>query len=340
MYNPEYKDWPVAHRRLLMAMMVVLVCLFLFSWIFILPKWRQCRRLELAVKSQEKSVRNSVWPMEADVLRERLNYCKQTLNGKAGEEGLLARTEGTLEQATRNLREKVQQTSPALTTQGSLKAFAQQASRIDYKYLASQLDQTLRQSQVRLPRRMLTLDEASSVNIPRQVLHILTLQMAVELAQSNGLQILPRLEKEEPNDSHPAEKGKESAPDTGTTSTSEAAEADTRPKAALAMLPVISFVLKDNDAHPYLLEFPVEMTVQGTMEQLLAFLQSLQSKDHFLPVKQMTFLTQPPTELDGDTVAVSKQTLKLVCTAFFRPPVQTAPAAPVALPTDSAVSPN
>jgi hypothetical protein len=328
MYSPEYKDWPVAHRRLLMAMLIVPVCLLLFAWMVILPKWRQCRRLEQEFKSQEKALRTSVWPMEAEVLRERLSSCNQTLNGAAGQGGLLVQTEEVLEQATRNLREKVCQSTPALTPQESLNGFVQQASRIDYKYLASQLDQALRQSQVRLPRRLLTMDEGSSINIPRQVLHIWTLQMAVELAQRNGLQIMPRQKKDDASpDGKPADKASRD-------STAEIApvpadaDAETLPKAALAMLPVTSYILKDGDDYPYLLEFPVKMTVQGTTEQLLAFLQSLQSKEYFLPVKQMTFLTKPPEDLAGDKGIVDKQTMNLVCTAFFRPPAKLPQAVP------------
>ena len=70
-----------------------------------------------------------------------------------------------------------------------------------------------------------------------------------------------------------------------------------KPAALISVLPMTAYALDDKkEAAPFLLEFPVRLGVEGTLEQITAFFQSINVAGQFFGVRGFEILSPAPSK--------------------------------------------
>lgn len=293
MFSPEYKDWPVAHRRLLTAALLSPLLLALLAWLYILPKWHQYETILEEYRESQSRSKPLTWPRDAALLDKHLQECQLMLDGTNEAPGLKSLAGNSITHATSSFNSLIEASYPASERAMSMSLFAANASRIDYKYLANKIDLELQEVKRRLPSQMHSVDDKQEPSIYQRILHLWTLQAAMRIAIRHNLTLLANGDEME---------------------------------AAVELLPVQSYVIEAADKEPYLLEFPVKLAMRGKMDDFLGFVSELQTDILFLPLKQLAIENRPPSEPEGGgDVVIEEQVFTVVCTSFFQQP----PALPV-----------
>ena len=100
-----------------------------------------------------------------------------------------------------------------------------------------------------------------------------------------------------------------------------AVETEENGEAKLSATHTLAYAIGNDNAKPYLLEFPVTLHLVGTMENFLKFVKSLQENDLYLPIKNIRVYSQPPQELPvGAKLDLSQLHFRVIFSAFFPAP--------------------
>ena len=94
-----------------------------------------------------------------------------------------------------------------------------------------------------------------------------------------------------------------------------------KPAALISVLPMTAYSLDvKKEAPPFLLEFPVRLGVEGTLEEIMAFLQSINVKGQFFGVRGFEILSPAPSKIPSGKNAKTKDILQLniECAAYLR----------------------
>ena len=88
-------------------------------------------------------------------------------------------------------------------------------------------------------------------------------------------------------------------------------------------MPMRVYTLNDDDKEPYLLEFPVRMTVRGTVDEVSSFLRSLNADSRFYPLTRFEMITENPAlrgrpDEEGN-IDVHLVEATIECSSLFRP---------------------
>jgi hypothetical protein len=307
MFTPELKDWPAPHRKLLLVLLVALGAILLLAWLFVTPRLHQYRRTRQLCLDCEAEIAKWTWPANARLLQAQRNICREKLDGDPENNipGLRQISLSALNAATSTFQKQISAAYPAPTPEESVDAFVNNASRIDYRLFANQLEQELQKHNCHLPSALLTIEESSKIPIYQKIIHIWTLQFILHTALENHLSIAPS----------PSEEG----------------------ECGVSLLPILSYRISANDTEPYLQEFPVQFTVVGTMETFLAFLKALHANGAFIPVKQLSIESRPPQSVkEGQDLRIEQHFFSAVGTSFFLPQTPESPADSGAAPSTPA----
>lgn len=289
MFNPKFTDWPIIHRRLLAIVILTPVIVAILTWLIAAPQWKLYQQALDDCRSNEKKIQRLEWPADNDMLEKHMAACNDMLKGTAEQPGLTQLAKNAISHATSTFLPQISAAYPAGSPQESIQSFVETASRIDYKFIANQLDQDIRQYNCRLPAQITTIEEnGNKTPIYQMILHLWTLQKTFALALAQNLTIACQPNSDE---------------------------------CAAMLLPSQSYRLKAKSKEAYLLEFPVKVTVRGSLDNFLLFAASLQTEDCFLPMTQLSVICRPPTaEVTlGQDVTVEEQEFTFVCTSFFVP---------------------
>ncbi|NMA47370.1 MAG: hypothetical protein GX945_12490 [Lentisphaerae bacterium] len=336
--NEKLQRLPERHRTLLALLFLLLVLGVIYGMFFLRPQWNVYSELLSEYASVDKKLSESPWPKDSARLKSLLQTYEQNLRGmkkssKAEEAaasdiftadprdlGLQDKAELVMKHATGMFNQKID------NAYGDVSNFVTKASQTEYKDLYDRTDSMLQGMKVVLEPSIFGMDESTAEPEKYQmILKLWTVQEVVRRARENKLRVAtdPSLIR--------AGLGRPSK---------------------VSVLPMIPYCLDPQDKEPYLLEFPVRLEVEGSLDNFIKFVQSLQSENCFLPMKQMELLAeQPPqaqqiqVEPDGTVNRVFKTprgevkrptgtngVLKMdnisavvVCSSFFRP----APGTPV-----------
>jgi hypothetical protein len=177
-----------------------------------------------------------------------------------------------------------------------------QAGWLDYNSDFTDLDTWLRGNGVLISEKTfgISLDTANTETY-QLLLHIWTVRELVQLAVEHDLVLA-----KDPSNAVPTPEGGTALP------------------SRLRVLPVVAYALAADDRMPYLLEFPVRMTLRGTLTDFMAFVGDLQNDKRFLALSRMEILTEHP-RIRGErptsegVLAVQNIESTVVCASFFRP---------------------
>jgi hypothetical protein len=281
---------PERHRLLLVTVFLLLVFALLYGMFLVLPQWNAYAELSSDHASLNKKLDESPWPKDPTRLTPLLQGHEDFLNGRKkrkadssagqdaaspaaaskellftdpGDLGLRKKAEALLEHATGMFTQKI------ANDYGDVNNFVTKASQTEYKDLYDRTDSMLQGMRVLLEPSIFGMDESTAEPDKYQmILKLWTVQEVVLRAHKNKLRVAndPSLTR--------AGLGRPSK---------------------VSVLPMIPYCLDPQDKEPYLLEFPVRLEVEGSLENFIKFAQSLQNEDCFLPMKQMELLAERPS---------------------------------------------
>ncbi|MFA6816356.1 MAG: hypothetical protein WCS73_08690 [Lentisphaeria bacterium] len=294
-YKPEYKDLPAQHKCLVYVILCLCVAFIVFGWLYILPKWVTFTKLHAENEIQLEKDKQTQWPMDLAVLEKYYKENQEKMNGDAVKKNLGLReiSNQIRNRATNFFSERIEDYYASMQEKKTVNAdfsFIQNASRIDFKYLANQLKDIFNAKNLQLSDKILQISENQKEPVYQMILQLWTLKFFFQELNANQLQVI-------------------SDPASGA--------------AAVSFLPRIGFVQDQLDSEPCLWEFPIKITVQGTLENVLRFFNTLQNDKYFFPVKQLSVYTFPPNKApSGKFMELKEQKVTFIVSAFYIPPAE------------------
>ncbi len=287
-----YHDWPEPCRNLLMIAVAAIIAAVLAFFVFQRPKWNVLQETRNDFARTENKLKESPWPRDSERLQTILNTYQKTL-GSGKQSGLKNFCEEALKRATSLFNDKIND------EYGSAALFISKASQIEYKDQYDRLNSTFQNQRIYLDQFIFGMDESTvEPEKYKMLLKVWTTEKLVSLALEHKLKIVQdKSVRTGPHNQYFAAK--------------------------ISVLPERSFMLEEGDKAPFLLEFPLRMTVRCSMENFLSFVAALQSDPVFLPMVQMEMLTDTSpankiTDEDGN-LSMSDLEITIVCSSFYRP---------------------
>ncbi len=297
------KPWPRAHKSLGIVVLLALGAATACYFLLIRPKAQEVTDLTTALEDLRSKLKDSGWPANAEGLKVILNENSKKLKGTKkgnkdgkGYEGLEVRAAQIIAKATDTFRQHIEDN---YTTVGT---FIDQAGWLDYTSDFSNLEQWLRGNGIIISEKTFGISEDTADAETYQLLiHIWTVRKLVELIIEHDL----ILEKDRRNPV-PTPEGRAVLP------------------SMIRVMPMKAYVLNEGEKTPYLLEFPVRMTLRGSLPDFIAFMRDLQTEGRFFPISRMELFTENPalrgTKPNSDGfLRVRNIKVTVVCSSFFRP---------------------
>ncbi|MBQ7650317.1 MAG: hypothetical protein IJS15_05115, partial [Victivallales bacterium] len=167
---------------------------------------------------------------------------------------------------------------------GNVHDFMRNASRMDYQAEYNRIIDASRKKDILLLPSSLNLDEEIGTQYMYQpLMQLWTVEKLLLLAVDAGLEV----EAVKGGDRH----------------------------ASVSVKPMRAYYMKPGAERPYLLEFPVEITVMGGVRECLAYLDSLNGDGVFLPPVSFELFAMPPTA--GQKAQGGMLKMHLVCSSFL-----------------------
>lgn len=291
--NINLQKWPREHRILLGTDIVLLILCLLAAFFYLKPRWVQYVEERDEKASLEARLNKSEWPKDSERLKAMLKDFNKKLDKDNGNgKGLKKETTEILTRATELFKDKI------VNEYGSVADFMQKASQTEYKDQFDKLDTYFQGKNIYIERSYFGMDELTSEPFKYQMLlKLWTTQAVVDCALKAKLKIITR----------PLGGGNRG-----------------RRASHISVLPMNSYVLNQNESTPYLLEFPVNIELTGTLDSFSAFVDSLFANGRFLPMTKMELVAQQPnlqkTKPDADgRINTRAIAIRVVCSSFFLP---------------------
>jgi len=295
--------WPQQHRALAVFVLVVLLAGMGVFFFLLRPEAEKVGGLRTDSEDLAKKIKESGLPADAEKLQGLLREYQRSVEGvkKRGENGtaipgLREKSEAILENATSMFKTKIE------NDYISVNDFMNQAQQLDYQAEYNQLESWLRGQGIILAEKIFGMSEETTdlENTYQLLIKLWTVDALVKLALRHDLvfakdrQVLVRT-----------------------------AQGPTVRPSKISVLPAQSYILNDDDKEPYLLEFPVGMTLRGKIGNVSSFLRDLHADGNFLPVGRLELKTQNP-KTGGkpnreNLISVQFVEVTVVCSSFFRP---------------------
>ena len=298
------RDWPAKHRNL--GVLFILLGIGCFAvFLFVLrPKAQAVENARSEFTEIQGRLRKSGWPLDAERLEKLLDGVQRRLEGPKDTPGPgdVTAAIGIKNKADIVLRDATSMFKPKIEKFfGSTADFMKEASRLDYREEYNQLERRLAGEGIVLAEEVLNLGEGSSSPSTYQLLlQLYTLEAVLDLALESDLR---------------------PAKDPNVTVATETNQRGVQ-AAKLTVLPMRPYFLRPEDKEPYVLEFPVRMTLRGKLEGVCRFLSRLHANGAFFPVTHFEMKTENPALARPDSegnVTIDRVEIEVECSAFFRP---------------------
>ncbi len=284
--------WLKVHQALLAAALIFLAGQALLFMLVLQPRQAELRKTREEAADLQKRLARSPWPPQPERLAAVTSDLRQRLGDAGQGVGLAARAESAMARAARTFAPYVQR---GYETRANL---MRSVSLLDYQSEYSRVCRELSARGVHLSPAVLQLrDDTSSPFVYQLMLHIWAVEKVALLVQASGLRIA----------------GDDAVK-------VQASGGLAVPAAAITAEPMLALVGSSSATQPYLLCFPVRVTAEGSLEQVLAFLASLDGPELFLPARGFELTRLPPKSLRGDSSGMlgnGDLRLEAECVAFF-----------------------
>ena len=287
MFKPSYKDWPKGYHRLLHYTIILMAVALAALWLGIYPRWRNLLSLQTQNEQKRAKLEKSGVLLDPAMLKTHIEECNDILNGKQDTDGLVKAADDTLARAAMTFRSEIHNVYPSDEPRGLSPEdqFVYNSTRIDYKDLSDRIKSEFKEKNIIFTEKCFETDTAEPVF--HLMLKLWTIRILLHNALANSL----------------------------------AVETEENGEAKLSATHTLAYAIGNDNAKPYLLEFPVTLHLAGTMENFLKFVKSLQENDLYLPIKNIRVYSQPPQELPiGAKLDLSQLHFRVIFSAFFPAP--------------------
>lgn len=285
-----YQQWPDLHRHLLLAIIVGILLCGVLGTTTVYPKWKELQESRYAFDRTERKLKQSEWPRDSARLQKTLQTYQKLLDDRNS--GLKVFAENVLKDSTSTFTARI------VDEYGSHQNFVNKASQIEYRDQHDRLDSAFQAKGIFLLQRIYGLDETSvESNKYQMLLKLWTTEAIVNQVLQHKLSIAS-----DRNDRTGAR--------------------TPQPAAKITALPVKSYILDPQDKAPYLFEFPVRLTVRGSLSNFCQMLADLQKEGTFLPVVNLEISATVPgkfaaADAEGKLTSRSVE-VTFVCSSFYR----------------------
>ena len=284
--------WLKVHQVLLAGALLLLAVQALLYVLVLQPKKQELLKARQEVVELQKRLSRSSWPTQSDWLAAYANELQQVLGDAERGEGLAARSQAVMAKASRTYAPYVKK---GYETRANL---VRSVSLLDYQSEYTRVCQELSARGVQISPSVLKLrDDTSSPYVYQLMLHIWAVEKLAGQVLAAGLRI--------------------AGDHTVKVATSAGASL---PAAGITAEPMLALVSSEASRQPYLLGFPVRVVADGSLDQVLAFLASLDGPELFFPVRGFELTTLPPTSMKADSAGLlvsNTLRLEVECVAFF-----------------------
>lgn len=265
------------------------------------------------LKDLAEMTKETPYPHDVNWLKSKVKSAETRLNGTTrkrddGTEyntGLIALSAQVLEHATSMFDERIKREYTDIST------FMNQVSRIVYRDELDELTRRLSDKQIILAPEVLGIGEDSDEEETYQLLlKVWTIDRIVSVVEKNGLYVQRR-------------------------QLASAGEAPVRTPFGLGgggrfaseitVLPTRSYILHKDDKAPYVLEFPIQIRVQGSLPTVCNAIRDLQADGNFLTVNRIVLETENPLLMgqrqpgDDGILRTRNVSVLLEVSSYFRP---------------------
>lgn len=274
------KNWLKIHQALLAAAIAVMAFQLLIYMLILRPQQSEVQDMKAAIDKKRQRLTGSEWPLQADKLEKFHALLKERLEGPAG---MQKRYDDIMQRAGMTFHERIKENHHDAAD------FMRGVSRLDYQENFHRVQKLAAGFGVFLAPEVLKLAEDTATDhIYQAMLQIWTVESVLGLISSSGLKVVnhPDLRVEWEGTKHQV--------------------------AQLSVETMEAYFADGRTDRPYLLEFPVRVTLAGQQDQFLSFLHSLDSDSVFLTVRRFECQLVPPA-----AAAEAPLQVDISCSAFF-----------------------
>ncbi len=298
------KTWPKQHKVLLVVCLIFIAVAAATYALVVRPRVQSVKQLENSVTEREDTLRGEGWPVDPGELAADLGQKEGKLERlKQNYSAVVHRAARTFE-----TRLKAKLGDEAVKAPLAYVEFLTYLTRLDYEEDFAEITSKWNELGIVLHENVLNLSQDSvSPHVYQLIFHLWALERCVDLALEHNLAPV-RVPVDVPVDGAVAD---------GTPAAGPEAEIETKTiqAAKISVRRIRGYVLNGSEnTTPYVVEFPIAMTVQCNMSELTAFLKSLHNETTFLPISRLQIRKIPPANATDDFALLQ---VDLECSAFL-----------------------
>lgn len=289
------KNWMKVHQALAVALFLLIVVQILIYVFVIGPRKEELSEVKDSIASQMSRLKGAEYSLDAEKLKAYLERLKKELEGKSGTGiAIRANSEEALKKAGETFLPQI------IRDYGKVSDFIQNVSRLDYQSEYNRIVLDWAGKGVKLSPEILNLSEDTQTPYTYQImLSIWTVDKLLSLAGESKLAVAE-------DNSFAKRRGKG-----GNTS-----------HAMVTVKTMKAYFASPKDEKPYLLEFPVQITLKGELNSCLDFLERLNGEGVFLPARSFEIFAEPPAKIVSNQqgkIESGQLRMKLECSSFLVP---------------------
>ena len=281
------KNWLKIHQILLAALLFAILAQAIVYFLVLSPKGEELEDLKADVDKLQERLRGSNWPLDAEKLERYLAALEKEYKGSQKDSALTARSAEALRLANATFLPKIS------SEYGNVEEFMSNVSRLDYQSEFNRVTTSLAEKEILLDPSVLNLNEdMPTPYIYQCMMQIWTVEKLVDLALTSGVAITTLPERR---------RGQGRA-------------------ASISVEPMQAYFLSPQNEQPYLLEFPVKLSIEGTLESCMGFIDRLADDGVFMPPRHFEIFALPPANNEAGEDGLFKSgslRLNLVCPSYL-----------------------
>ena len=290
MYKPKLKDWPYSHVRLMHITLSGLALALLVLWLLVFPGLRRLKAMRQDIDAVRTELEKSGVQLDEAVLSRHISDCIANLAGDEARPGLVDIAGNAMALAAQTFADEINAAYTgdvgANSRQTAVEKFVEGSTRIDYKVLYDRVSSECANYEVDISQATISPDEDSNEPVYQLMLKLWTIRCLVRQAAENGLAV-------------------------------ETAKGNLQGLRALRSIAYVN----EGSERTYLLELPVLLRLNGSLENFISFAKGLQKEGRFLPIKSIEIHSEPPGDFPpGERRELSNLHFRIVCSAFFVEP--------------------
>jgi hypothetical protein len=274
------KSWLYIHRLLLGIALAVFGLQLLLYIMVLRPQKSAIAEHRESITKKRQRLTGTEWPLQAEVLKQ---YDSTLLAKLEGPGGIQEQATQLMRRAASTFQERIARNHEQASD------FMQGVSRLDYQEEFNRVQRRAAGQGIYFSPEVLNLAEDTAIqHIYQAMLQVWALDSLLDCVQHSGMGIATHQQL------------------------SSSSDGGKHPVALVSMQPMEAYFTDAKSSVPYLLEFPIRLTLIGQSEQFLSFLQALDSEQLFMPIRHFECQLLPPK---GDQDAQLRA--ELSCVAFF-----------------------